>query len=114
MKNILLEETERERNYFEQMWKEITNMVEKESSGSEDSTGLNVLRKNFNPMITYLWPIVPWTPQNDSKTKKRKKSGEGEKFEEMSKKIKLILNLCEKNLSVDILDGEDNCIIIID
>merc|ERR1712129_541664 len=68
VQKILLEDTERDRDYFENMWKEINheigNFVQTDSSApsgeekSEEETGESVPRPEYN------WPIVPWTPQS--------------------------------------------------
>ena len=120
MQIILLEETERDRDYFEKMWKEITNFVETEATASSSDKGPD-FRESL-PMITYLWPIVPWTPQprtnptSDGVTgseKKRKKADDDFDNARMTKKVKHILELCDQNtITVEYYDVDNDIIIL--
>jgi len=137
VQKILLEDTERDRDYFENMWKEINheigNFVQTDSlapSGeveSEEETGESVPRPGYN------WPIVSWTPQSgtiheqteeqvDKRVlfkykgtdygKKRKLSQEELEGENVFKKVKHILDLCNKNITVECQDSENDVLII--
>merc|ERR1739842_111308 len=99
------------------MWKEITNLVEMEAAAPSSDETPNYFTTSL-PMITYLWPIVPWTPPRTcpasgwvpcSGNRKRKASEEDVDEESVTKKAKHILDLCDRNtITLEYYDADND------